>query len=118
MSRLKKYVCSICGEELGGKDLIFAKNRMRSFSTYSGLVSLKAKKLWKRSLSTFFCEKCVSESEKWDKKHIVCINCNQFALNFVGLPNVPEIYCMLTSKGIGNPLKETCEKWIARQPIT
>lgn len=118
MSKPKKYVCSICGEELEGTDLNFVKNRATSFSAYSGQVSRKAEKLWKRSLSIFFCEKCVSESEKWDKENVVCLNCFHFALNIVGLPNIPEIYCLANTKGIRNPVKETCEKWLARQPLT
>lgn len=118
LSRPRKYVCNICGKELKGKDLSFALGRVKSFSTYSWKVSLKAKKLWKRSLSAIFCEKCVSESDKWDEKYNVCINCYYFILNLVGLPNVPEIYCMASSKGIGNPLKEKCEKWMARRPLS
>jgi len=116
MSEPGKYVCGICGQELKGKYLDLARGRDRSFFTYSWKVGPETKELWKRSLSAVFCEKCVSESEKWDKKYRVCINCFYFALNLVGLPNVPEVYCMARTKGIA-PLEETCEKWMARRPL-
>jgi len=116
MSELRKYVCGICGQELKGKDLDSAQSREQMFSAHSWRVSPEARELWKRSLSAVFCEKCVSESGEWDKKYKVCINCFYFVLNVVRLPNVPEIYCLTRTEGIGNPLEETCEKWIARRP--
>ena len=117
MSKPKKHVCGMCGEKLEGEDLNFARGRAQSFSAYSWKVNLETKKLWKRSLSAIFCERCVSESEKWDEKHKFCINCFHFALNLIGLPNVPEIYCMASTKEIRNPLKEKCEKWMARRHL-
>ena len=121
-SEQKKYVCSICGKDLKGKTLEYARRRTQAFRAHSWKVSQRAQELWRRSLSAVFCEECISKSDKWDDNHKVCMNCYHFALNIVSMPKVPEVYCMATTgqppvREIRNPLTETCKKWFARRPL-